>query len=139
MNSAIQEVRPDEALAIMQQDPHAVLLDVRSTMEYEYVGHPVGALHVPLMEPPAWEPDPAFVDKVHRALQSWQSEPMTSATILTLCRSGKRSQMAAELLATSGFKRLYNIAEGFEGDRNDNKHRSSINGWRYRGLPWEQG
>jgi rhodanese-related sulfurtransferase len=107
-------------------------------MEFEYVGHPVGAIHVPLMEPPSWQADPAFVDKVRSLLRERGAANLEATPIMSLCRSGKRSRTAAELLAGSGFTHLYNIAEGFEGDKDASQHRSTVNGWRFRGLPWEQ-
>ncbi len=64
----IQDISPNEAWELLQKQPQAVLLDVRSTMEYEYVGHPVGATHIPWKEPPDWEDDPQFVAKVKAAL-----------------------------------------------------------------------
>ena len=135
----IKEILPHEAMAILEQDPNAILLDVRTTMEYEYVGHPVGALHIPWMEFPEWRVDPNFVEKVRKALTARGKDPVESTPILALCRSGKRSEAAAFALAAAGFTHAYNIAEGFEGDRDAQRHRSTVNGWRFRGLPWEQG
>lgn len=134
----IKDIRPDEAMEILCQDPRAVLIDVRTTMEYQYVGHPIGALHIPWMEAPEWKVDPDFADKVREALRQRHGEPTEQMPILTLCRSGARSRAAAEELVRYGFLRLFNVAEGFEGERDANKHRSTVNGWRYRGLPWEQ-
>lgn len=134
----INDVRPDEAMEILRQDPNAILLDVRSIMEYDYVGHPLGALHVALMEPPDWKADPDFVTKVLEALSGRSRHPVEDTPILTLCRSGKRSLAAAQELGRHGFTRLYNVVDGFEGDRDARRHRSTVNGWRFRGLPWEQ-
>lgn len=107
-------------------------------MEFEYIGHPVGAIHVPLMEAPAWQTDPDFTGKVREALHSRCDRDPEDLTIMALCRSGKRSESAAELLIAAGFRSVYNVIEGFEGDRDENKHRSTINGWRFHGLPWKQ-
>ena len=134
----IKDIRPDEAMEVLRQDPKTVLIDVRTTMEYHYVGHPVGALHIPWMEAPEWKVDPEFVDKVREALRAGYGELVEQTPVLTICRSGERSRAAAEELARHGFLRVFNVAEGFEGDRDANKHRGTINGWRYRGLPWEQ-
>ena len=136
----INEITPTEAWDILQSEDNAVVLDVRSTMEFHYVGHPIGAVHVPLKEPPGWEVDPGFVDKVRQALRDRCAHGTRAEdlTILSLCRSGQRSMAAAELLEGAGFTRVYNIIEGFEGDRDGNNHRNTINGWRVRQLPWEQ-
>ena len=136
----IKEIHPPEAYQILQQQQDAVLIDVRSTMEYEYVGHPVGAIHVPVKEPPGWETRADFVQKVRDAIQALSPVKQSSEDlpILMLCRSGKRSELGGEMLIKDGFKNVYNILEGFEGDRDENGHRNTINGWRFHGLPWEQ-
>jgi len=134
----IKNITPQEAWDKLENDSDTVLLDVRTTMEFEYIGHPVGAIHVPLMEAPGWQTDPAFCEKVRETLHQSHDMAPEDLTILALCRSGARSGTAAELLTTEGFKSVYNVIEGFEGDRDENKHRGEINGWRYHGLPWEQ-
>jgi len=59
-------------------------------------------------------------------------------TVLFLCRSGVRSHHAAEAAARAGFKRAYNVLEGFEGDLDCTRRRGTLGGWRAAGLPWEQ-
>lgn len=136
----IEEITPLEAWDILHSGENAVVLDVRSTMEFQYVGHPVGAINVPLKEPPAWGTDPEFVDKVRRSLLEAYGDAgdVEDLTILSICRSGQRSLVAGELLAADGFKHVYNVLEGFEGIRDSDNHRNTINGWRVHGLPWEQ-
>ena len=136
----VKEITPPEAWKILQAGENAVVLDVRSTMEYQYVGHPVDAVHVPLKEPPSWETDPEFVGKVRRSLNEVRGnvENVEDITILSICRSGQRSLVAAELLAADGFKDVYNILEGFEGVKDGENHRNTVNGWRVHKLPWEQ-
>jgi rhodanese-related sulfurtransferase len=58
--------------------------------------------------------------------------------ILLLCRSGQRSVDAGHALEAAGFNRVINVLHGFEGDLNAEFHRSSVNGWRFDQLPWEQ-
>ena len=60
------------------------------------------------------------------------------AVVLLLCRSGKRSALAAEAAAKAGFTQVYNVLEGFEGEIDAQQHRGVADGWRFRGLPWEQ-
>lgn len=134
----IKNITPQEAHAFLQANPDAILLDVRTTMEFEYIGHPLGAVHVPLMEAPAWTTDPDFVEKVGEKLMGENAPDPKQRPILALCRSGKRSEAAANQLIEAGYQSVYNIVEGFEGDRDDNKHRGTINGWRFHQLPWEQ-
>lgn len=135
----IKEISPQQAWEMLEADPHAVLLDVRTKMEYDYVGHPLNALHIAWMDAPDWTIDAGFVDKVRAAVaKRTGTDKVESTTILTICRSGKRSQAAAEELGRQGFTKLYNVEDGFEGDLDNNKHRNTINGWRVASLPWEQ-
>ncbi len=136
----IKGISSQKAWEILESDPQAVLLDVRTNMEYEYVGHPLNALNIPWMNAPDWKVDTGFVDKVRQTLQKKSGasdESLESVAILAICRSGKRSLAAAAELARWGFSNLYNIEDGFEGDL-DNKRRSTVNGWKFSGLPWEQ-
>ena len=55
-----------------------------------------------------------------------------------ICRSGGRSFHAAKFLAHSGYNYCYNVSDGFEGDKNKLNKRSTINGWKFNNLPWEQ-
>ncbi len=134
-----KEITPPQAWEILQTNPEAVLLDVRSRMEYDYVGHAPGSVFVSLKEPPAWETEVDFVKNVETTLKQYRpdKEPQ-ELTILAFCRSGARSMTAAEELTKNGFKNVVSVAEGFEGDKNEYNHRNSINGWRFHGLPWEQ-
>jgi len=136
----IKEISSQHAWEILEDQQQAVLLDVRTSMEYEYVGHPLNALHVPWMDAPDWNIDAGFVNKVRQALakRTGSDQGLESITILAICRSGKRSQAAAEELARQGFENLYNIEDGFEGDLDNNKRRNTINGWKFADLPWEQ-
>lgn len=136
--AALGHLDPEQAHALLQREPGAVLLDVRSRMEHDYVGHPPGALHVAWSEWPAWQPDPGFVEAVRAALGAQGRTHPERTPVLTLCRSGARSAAAGRALLAAGFQQVYNIDEGFEGARDAQGHRSSIDGWRCRGLPWEQ-
>lgn len=129
----IENLTPQQAWDLLQQNVSTVLVDVRSQMEYAYVGHPVGAVHIPWKEAPAWELNPNFVADVKKLV------PNNDAPILLLCRSGQRSLSAAKALEDAGYQRLINIIDGFEGPLDANKHRNNLGGWRFCGLPWEQG
>lgn len=135
------QISPPEAWEILQSSPEAVLLDVRTSVEFEYVGHPMNAVNVPWKEAPDWTVNKDFTATVRKILSAREvpEENIESVPLLTICRSGKRSQAAAEELIRQGFREVYNIDEGFEGDRDGAKHRSTINGWRFHNLPWEQG
>ncbi|GJM04977.1 MAG: rhodanese-like domain-containing protein [marine bacterium B5-7] len=136
----LKKTNPQEAHKILEQQNNAVLVDVRSTMEYSFVGHPLDALHIPLKEPPSWDMQPEFVEKVRTSLAERMpgNDQLTDVPVLMLCRSGQRSELAGEMLIKAGFTNVYNVLEGFEGDRDEKGHRNTVNGWRFHGLPWEQ-
>lgn len=127
----IKNISAQQAWEFLVNNPQAVLLDVRTPMEYEYVGHAPNSLNIPWVDEPHWNVDPHFVNKVRDVVPQ-------SATILAICRSGKRSLAALEQLADCGFTELCNVEDGFEGDLDENSHRNTINGWRVAGLPWRQ-
>lgn len=135
-----QEISPLAAWEKLQNDQRALLLDVRSTVEFHYVGHPLQAIHLPWQEPPAWEVDPDFSNKFLKLLEERGEDAVQvkCCPVLCICRSGKRSLAAATILEEAGFQKVYSIAEGFEGDSDNQRHRNTINGWRYHNLPWEQ-
>jgi rhodanese-related sulfurtransferase len=58
--------------------------------------------------------------------------------VLLICRSGKRTQDAGAALEAAGFTEVVHVVHGFEGDLDDQFKRSTLNGWRHDGLPWEQ-
>lgn len=133
-------ISPAEAWEILQSRSEATLLDVRTSMEFDYVGHPMNAVNVPWKEAPDWNVNENFIEQVRHVLasKSGREEGIESLPVLMICRSGKRSLAAGEELIKHGFKEVYNIEQGFEGDRDGAKHRSTINGWRFQNLPWEQ-
>jgi rhodanese-related sulfurtransferase len=128
----IKNLTPQQAWAMLQNDASALLVDVRTQMEHTYVGHPIGAVHIPWKEAPSWEINPDFVAEVSKRVDN----PETP--ILLLCRSGQRSLSAARALEDAGYKQLVNIIDGFEGPLDIRNHRGKLGGWRFCGLPWQQ-
>ncbi len=131
---------PQQAWDRLQADPRAVLIDIRSSMEYLFVGHPTGAVHVPWIDEPDWVRNPHFVTEVRKLLLGGicENEDQGCAPVILICRSGKRSLEAGRALIASGLREVYHVDEGFEGDLDEHHHRSSLGGWRFHGLPWEQ-
>lgn len=121
---------PEDAWALFQAG-EAVLVDVRSNEERTFVGYVPGSLHVAWATGTSLTRNPRFV----RELEARVSK---GDTVLLLCRSGKRSELAAEAAARAGFARVYNVLEGFEGEANEARQRGSTDGWRFHGLPWLQ-
>lgn len=123
-------VTPDEAWKLFVNG-QAHLVDVRATEERKFVGHVPNTFHI------AWQTGPALI-KNPRFLRELEQKLSKDAVILLLCRSGKRSAAAAEAATNAGFKYVFNVLEGFEGDLDDKQQRGSSGGWRQRGLPWVQ-
>lgn len=135
----VRTLNPKQAWELIQAKPNAVLVDVRSSMEYLFVGHPKGAINVPWIDEPDWKINPHFTTDVRKLMLGGISqEEGGSAPVLLICRSGKRSLEAGEVLVKDGLTEVYNISDGFEGELDDKHHRSTLGGWRYEGLPWEQ-
>jgi rhodanese-related sulfurtransferase len=108
-----------------------VLVDVRSLEERKFVGLVPGSQHVAWATGTALTRNPRFVRELEVKVGK-------QATILLLCRSGKRSALAAQAATAAGFTRVFNVLEGFEGEINTNKQRGDKDGWRFHGLPWVQ-
>lgn len=139
MSETVKTITPKQAMNIIQDEPRSLLIDVRSHMEFLFIGHPVGAIHIPWIDEPDWEVNPSFTREVRQLLLGGLAHDGGSQVpVILICRSGKRSLEAGELLIRDGFVNIYNVAEGFEGELDDNHHRSTLGGWRFDGLPWEQ-
>lgn len=122
-------VTPTEAYALISQDADAVLVDVRSRAELELVGRVPVATHV------EWAFYPGMVANTEFAAQLL-AQVDKSRTVVFMCRTGGRSHNAALLAQQLGYSKVYNMVEGFEGEANELKQRTLINGWKHAGLPW---
>lgn len=112
------------------QAGEAVLVDVRTDAEREWVGKVPGAVAV------AWKQWPGMAANQNFDAELRAAVPEGKKVVL-LCRSGVRSVAAAQRAAGLGIE-AYNILEGFEGDVDTNGQRGKLGGWRKRGLPWHQ-
>ncbi|MEW6466686.1 MAG: rhodanese-like domain-containing protein [Pseudomonadota bacterium] len=113
------------------QEGRAVLVDVRTDAEREWVGFVPGAVPVAWKQWPGMVPNPAFDEGIRQAAAA-------SKPLVLLCRSGVRSVAGARRATELGLT-AYNILEGFEGDPDENAQRGRRGGWRFHGLPWRQG
>ncbi|MGB5338796.1 MAG: rhodanese-like domain-containing protein [Gammaproteobacteria bacterium] len=140
MVSTVKTLTPTKAWDLAKHNQRAVMIDVRSSMEHLFVGHPKGSVHVPWIDAPEWTVNPNFVTEVRKVMLGGigLDEHGDDAPVLLICRSGKRSLEAGKLLINKGFTEVYNIEEGFEGELDEQHHRSTVGGWRFHGLPWEQ-
>lgn len=139
----VSEVTPREAWEILSADSRAALVDVRTRAEWGFVGGPdlseLGkqVIQVEWQVWPDMSQNPAFVGTTLGQIGDDPSQ------ILFLCRSGVRSMRAANavadaLAATGASVPCINVAEGFEGDLNADRRRGGLNGWKARGLAWQQ-
>lgn len=134
------DLNVNEAWQMLSTDAKAKLVDVRTAPEWSFVGRPdlSSAGKAPLLL--SWQIYPQmavnadFVSKLTQEL----GDANKAAPVLFLCRSGARSKAAAIAMTAAGFQRCYNIAGGFEGDRDGVGHRGTISGWKHAGLPWTQ-
>ena len=110
---------------------HARLVDVRTVEERKFVGQVPDTLHVPWASGTAMTRNPRFTREL-------ESKVGKDDVVLLLCRSGKRSVLAAEAATKAGFAHVYNVLEGFEGEIDTQLQRGHSDGWRFHGLPWTQ-
>jgi rhodanese-related sulfurtransferase len=138
-------VTSKEAYEMWRSKPGEVtLIDVRTPEEFLFIGHAEMAWNIPLAEQSyQWDPEkqqlpmsvlPDFVTRV-------QSIAKPDDILMVTCRSGGRSAMAVNLLAKAGFKNVYNITDGVEGDAVKDANsvfngQRMVNGWKNSGLPW---
>lgn len=123
------DITPEQAAAWMA-DGQAVMVDVRSDAEREWVGYVPGAVGLAWKQWPGMVPNQGFDEGLRAAV------PAGKKAVL-LCRSGVRSIAAARRATELGLE-AYNILEGFEGDADEQGHRGRKGGWRLHGLPWRQ-
>jgi rhodanese-related sulfurtransferase len=132
------DVAPATAWKILSEQKDAVLIDVRTRPEWNYVGLP--DLESLAKKPalvewqvfPSMQPNPDFVSALSGALTN------KDAPLLFLCRSGVRSAAAAKAMSAAGYSTCLNVADGFEGPLNAEAKRGSAGGWKAAGLPWRQ-
>jgi len=139
----IDSLSVEETWARLKRATDSVLIDVRTIAEWAYVGLPdlssIGKRPVQV----EWQGFPgdhlntAFVDRVAEALVAIGANK--DSELFFICRSGSRSLRAARAMAAAGYSRCRNVADGFEGPLDPNRHRGSLTGWKAKGLPWEQG
>ncbi len=132
-------ITASEAFAKWQENPGAIkILDVRTPGEYIFVGHADMATNIPLKlfngetdqktKKPVMPLNQNFVAEVNKKFKK-------TDTIMIMCRSGSRSAKAVNLLAKAGFKNVYTVTDGFEGDKSK-EGRRTVNGWKNADASW---
>ena len=138
MSAYAGDVSVNDCWNALSEDERAILVDVRTSAEWGFVGvcdlSQLGKQ--PVLESwvlfPDMSPNMQFVDKLE-GLGLDKDTP-----IYFLCRSGVRSQGAAAAMTQAGYTQCFNILAGFEGDVDEQGHRGSLSGWKVAGLPWVQ-
>ena len=140
---AVDDVDVEAVWKTLQSSPRSQLVDVRTRAEWSYVGipdlGPVGKRTV-LVE---WQTfpdqavDPRFAERLAGELKALGVQ--LDDDLFFICRSGSRSLAAAKAMAAAGYRACHNVACGFEGPLDDERHRGSVRGWKAASLPWQQG
>ena len=140
---AVDNVGVEATWQRLASRPGSQLIDVRTRAEWTYVGipdlGPIGKRTV-LVE---WQTfpdqtvDPRFVERLAGELKALGAQ--LDDDLFFICRSGGRSLAAAKAMAEAGYQACHNVAGGFEGPLDDDRHRGSVGGWKTAGLPWLQG
>ena len=139
-----------EAYALKQQQGGELLfVDIRTPSELVFVGIPENIdINIPFltMDYKQWDekkasfkkvPNKDFVESLNVVVDARRLTKKSE--IILICRSGKRSARAADLLSSSGYLNVSTVVHGFEGDKvkeGDDKGKRMVNGWKKSGLPW---
>ena len=139
----VDDVDVKAAWRVLKSRSRSQLIDVRTRAEWAYVGMPdLGSLSkrpvlVEWQTFPDRTVDPRFVERLAGELKALGVKPEDD--LFFICRSGGRSLAAAKATAAMGYGACHNVAGGFEGPLDDERHRGTVGGWKAAGLPWLQG
>ena len=133
------DTTPRQTWAVLKGNVSAVLVDVRTDAEMDYVGLPELDTLGKKTKVASWVLFPGGKKNPEFTAHLEAVAPDKNAPVYFLCRSGVRSRFAAAAATQAGYADCYNILEGFEGDKDDVGHRGNVGGWKFAGLPWKQG
>ena len=130
MTEPSRRITVPEAREILERDPQAIYLDVRTEEEFAD-GHPARALNIPVgFANPATrmlEPNPDF-SRVSAAVLP------RDTPILVGCRTGPRAEVAAQMLETEGFADVRVVYGGYAGMAGPGGNRMAV-GWIHTDYP----
>ena len=135
---SIKNITSIECFNKLSEISNSYLIDIRTKPEWEFIGVPdlsslnKKTIFIAWNEYPEMNVNNKFIDQVAGV------NIEKNDNIFLLCRSGRRSFYAAMYLVSCGYKHSFNVSDGFEGDKNELNQRSTINGWKYNDLPWQQ-
>ena len=134
------DVTAKDAWESLAANSEAVLVDVRTEIEWTLIGKPdlssINKEPIYLQWVTQQGPNPDFVAQLDAALT--ERSVAKNAPVYFMCQSGGRSKIAASQCTELGYSAAYNVADGFEGALDEHQHRNSIDGWKVAGLPWRQ-
>ena len=137
-NEYICGITSQECFSKLSKVYNSYLVDVRTTPEWKFIGVPdlssinKNVIFISWHVYPKMKINSSFENRID------ESNIKKNDKIFLICRSGKRSYDAAKFLSSVGYSYCFNVTDGFEGDKDDLNHRSTINGWKYNNLPWKQ-
>jgi rhodanese-related sulfurtransferase len=132
------EVSPRQAWDALASQPDAILVDVRTPAEWVFSGLPsLASLHKKTL-PISWKLYPSYAVNPQFAAALEAVCPNKDAPVYFLCRTGGRSLDAAIAMTAQGYRRCYNVTDGFDGPLDGTRHRGTVAGWKASNLPWEQ-
>ena len=140
-----------EAYDFMQtNNKKVVFIDVRTRAEVDFLGMPtVADANIPYMLSGDWSdwdekkktfklaPNSGFLPAVEKLLA--EKGLNKGSKIVLMCRSGSRSAKAAKLMFEAGYKHVYSVVDGYEGDTAKEGPQAGqrvVNGWKNANLPW---
>ena len=132
------DVTAQQAWEKLSSDRRATLVDVRTPAEWSYVGLPDLSPIGKTVARVAWQGYPGLALNPRFGDELAGCGLAKDDAIFFICRSGARSRAAAEAMTALGYKRCFNVADGFEGPRDGEGHRGRLAGWKASGLPWTQ-
>ena len=134
----VDNVPPAQAWEALRSDPQAQLVDVRTDVEWNFIGVPdlaaagKQAVLIPWQVYPSMQVNGKFVDQLKDAGFTPDHH------VYFMCRTGGRSAAAAKAAQDAGYSHVFNVVDGFEGPPDADGHRGTQAGWKAQGLPWRQ-
>jgi rhodanese-related sulfurtransferase len=132
------DLKPTEAWKLLTENRGAQLVDVRTRPEWMFVGLPDLTSLGRRAVLQSWQVFPGMEIDANFTAELADQLADKDAPLLFICRSGGRSRAAAQAMTAAGYRHCYNVAEGFEGNPDTERHRGKMGGWKAAGLPWVQ-
>ena len=142
---AYENVYPSDAYEMALNNADTYIVDARTDAEWRWVGHPganlmgegaglddkVVNISYKIFKKNNFVPNPSFVSDIEEIFPD-----KANITLITMCKSGKRSKAAADALESAGYISIYNMVTGFEGEK-DAYGYQTVNGWKVDGFPYK--